>query len=248
MEISYIIKKITCVFCLLLLFSCDFDRFFGYNHNADEQLKSTNVFGNITNVFTGEAIDRAIIHIGDVITESDVYGDYFIKYALTEDEDRNAPIPITINAPQYYDFEDEVLLYPLNNEYSFELVRAAPVIVESALASEYPDAGGGFLPVLWSQVHIKDYQGISTIIKVTSTVYYSNDLQKPIEFELKLKKEINTTEAYFQLWIPGFNHENGYLQYKSTYTVRAYDNEGYIEIFTGMARTSSLIFPPRQGD
>jgi len=101
MEISYIIKKITCVFCLLLLFSCDFDRFFGYNHNADEQLKSTNVFGNITNVFTGEAIDRAIIHIGDVITESDVYGDYFRKYALTEDEDRNAPIPITINAPQY---------------------------------------------------------------------------------------------------------------------------------------------------
>ena len=240
------IKKIIFLLCLFVFFSCDFDRFFGYNHEADEQLESTNIFGKVTNFFTGEAIDKANINLGNAVTQSDRYGDFFIKYPLGEDENRNAPVSVLIKKPQFYDFEDNVLIYPLNNEYTFEIVRAAPVIVESALASEYPDAGGGFIPVLWCQVHLIDYQGISTIDKITSTVYYSNNLQLPVEYTLEEKKRINNREAYYQLWIPGVTDEYGYLQYESTYTIRAYDNEGYVEVSSGAARATKLLFPPRQ--
>jgi len=243
---KYLINNKYLFLSLLLLISCDVDRFFGYNQEADEQLESTNVFGNVTNIFTGEAVDRANIHIGNVVTQSDNDGRYFIKYALGEDENRDAPVSILIIVPKYYDYEDEVLLYPLSNEYNFELVRGAPIVVESALASEYPDEPtGGLLPVIWCQVHVRDYQGINNINKVTSTVYYSQDLVKSIEYLLEFKKSINKTDAYYQLLIPSYVEGYGILTYFGGYTVRAYDNDGFVEVYPTDSHEPPLLFPPR---
>jgi len=241
------IIKTAFVFLFILLFSCDTDRFLGYNHEADEQLESTDIYGTVTNVFTDEGVEKAVIKVGSASTRTNRDGYYFTKYALQEDENRDAPVSVEIKVKHYYDYEEDIILYPLSNEFNFELVYAAPIIVASTIGTLHPEMifGPPFVPPMYAQARIRDYQGIETVTKVTVTVFYTFNPDEPVEYELKLMRIINKTDAFYQFKVPLYNPKIGVFEYNGTYTLRVYDDEGFVEEFSDSIVPEYLIFPPR---
>jgi len=242
-----IIKLAYFIFLFIIISSCDTDRFFGYNHEADEQLESTDIYGTVTNVFTGEPVEKVNIKFGSFVTRTDKDGYYFTKYALQEDENRNAPVHVAVKMRQYYEFEDDLILYPLSNEYNIVLIYAAPIIVQSTIGTLHPEMifGPPFVPPMYAQARIRDYQGIETITKVTVTVFYSLNPDEPVEYELELMRIINKTDAFYQFKVPLYNQKIGVFEYNGTFTFRVYDNEGYFQEFSDSITPEYLIFPPK---
>jgi len=241
------INKTYSLLLLLMLISCDIDRFFGYNHEADEQLTSTDIFGRVTNVFTGGPVEKADIRIGNIVTRTDKDGYYFTKYALQEDENRDAPVHVSIRLRQYYDFDDDLVLYPLSNEFNIELIYAAPIIEAATIGTTHPEMifGPPFVPPMYAQARIRDYQGIETVTKVTVAVNYTLIPDEPVEYELDLMRVLNKTDAYYQIMVPLYNPRIGIFMYNGMYTIRAYDNEGFSEDFSDSITPEYLIFPPK---
>ncbi|MEJ2545602.1 MAG: hypothetical protein P8Y99_16180, partial [Calditrichaceae bacterium] len=122
------------LFLIILIFAvsyCDYDKYIGYDHTAQDLLTTALIEGTVTHFYTGEPVFNASIRIGNQETLSNINGYYSINYILTDNENRNKPVPIHISAPDYFPDSLITLIEPLGKEYNFQLKYAAPIILNA---------------------------------------------------------------------------------------------------------------------
>ena len=144
-----------------LLAGCDLEKFTGYDHDAQPVPNSARIYGKITNRFTGEPVEKALIRIGEQATFSDANGAYDFFYFLAEDDERNRPNRLTISASKYNRIDTSLVIFP-ENRVNKKMEYAAPIITRIALV-------GGIC-----QAEIFDYQGFEDISTVYGSFYYGH--------------------------------------------------------------------------
>ena len=220
MKIKFI--KILIIFAIFSLYNCDSDKYFGYNMNAQELLKSTIFEGQITHFYTHRPVTNAIIKMGTQETATDTNGFYHHKYIINEDELRNKPIELIVSAKDYESDSLTVLIDPIHNEYNFELKYLPPIIQESM--RNYIPPSNNIEITLFCQAIVKDYQGWVDIQSVVAVFYNeSNDelVRMPLEFiknsdsytgyyQVKYQGEANLSSYYSIIATDRENHEDSY--------------------------------------
>lgn len=201
---------------LLGLFSgCDWDKYFGYQNEAQALANHTEISGTVQNLFTGQPVKNALVRFGTQETLTDTGGFYNFNYILSDDEQRNKPTPFAVEKHNYYSHFGETKLLPGTDEYNFDLVYAAPIIVDTKRRP---------MQELICQAIIRDYQGIASLQSV-DVIYIENDVQgnvaDSVRQTMKMVKLVSTQEAYYQLKTEISARTAPY------YYVQVTDNEGY---------------------
>ncbi|MEJ2545450.1 MAG: hypothetical protein P8Y99_15415, partial [Calditrichaceae bacterium] len=117
---------------LLIYLSCDTDRYLGFDTEAQELANTAMITGQITNYYDGMPVYQANIKIGNIETRTDHQGNYKIPYILSDDENRNKPVSISISKDNYFQFNDSTLIVPSPMSMNFSLKYAAPMITAIA--------------------------------------------------------------------------------------------------------------------
>jgi hypothetical protein len=218
---------------LILLFcslSCNDNKFWGYNYDADLSTSSATISGTVTNVFTDQPVYKAKIQIGNHLTSTDIYGEYIVEYILTEDDQRDREVPIQIEADKYFPYTTQKPIYPTQTELNFTLEYAAPIIKAT-----------GCYQQTYCQAIVLDYQGVDDIETVSARFAYFdtalNTITYQFEKELTRKQIVTENLAYYQTEV---NPVTAYGLLGRTYTIRANDKSGY---FTEIEHTNNTFAP-----
>ncbi len=156
---------IAVVSILPLLTGCDYEKFIGYDNEGQELLETTRVYGRIIHYYTHKPVNYARVQVGGQETLTNVNGEYALNYLLSDDERRNKSTPIKISAANYFPVEFEEVLSPVENEFSYRLKYAAP-IVEKAIRRTNPVNRNELV----CQAVVTDYQGPDNLEQVAA--YY----------------------------------------------------------------------------
>lgn len=151
---SFIILSI-----FIFLNHCDIEKFTGYDHTAPPLPISAQIYGKVTNLFTGEPVDMATIRIGEQATFSDEHGEFEFYYFLAEDDERNKASRLIISEKHYTTIDTTIVIFP-ENKVDKKLEYACPIIKRTALI-------GGIC-----QAEVFDYQGFQDISSVYGSFFY----------------------------------------------------------------------------
>ena len=199
---TILIFRVFYLLILLFYLSCDTDRFLGYDIDAQDLLETTIISGEVINFYDGMPVYKAIVKIGILETLTDYNGNFQITYILSDDENRNKPIPISIAKENYFPFEDSTLIVPSSINLNFNLRYAAPIIRGIARRTHPTNQ---FQVVC--QTIIRDYQGITNIDSVIAVLPYLNALGQVnlLISEMKFMGAVSDIEAYYQVNIEASN-------------------------------------------
>lgn len=180
-------------FLIIFTISCDFDRYVGYDLDAQELLETTRVSGTVRNFYTLLPVPNARIRVGLLETISDINGRYNINYILTDDENRNKPVELNVQAHNFFSFTDTTLLKPISNQFNFRIKYAAPIVQQAARVY---DNSNPFIVTCQSIVF--DYQGWENISSVHIVFFYAIGSDSLIlQMERVYEQDANT--AYYQV-------------------------------------------------
>jgi len=182
-------KKL-CIFLILILYGCDFDKYLGYDNKAQELLNTAAVSGSITNFYTDDPVSNALVKVGQQETLTNSNGLYSLNYVLTDDEERNKPVHIHISAHNYYPDSITTLIEPLDNMYNFQLRYAAPMI-KDIVRQQYR-----FFDIC--QAIVSDYQGWQDIDSVYA-LFYPLSGEQPVKVPLALVYNDGQNTGYYQV-------------------------------------------------
>ena len=178
---------------LLTVFSCDLEKFLGYQYEVDPLPEFATISGKIKNRFTGAPVTEAIIRFGEQETTTDSSGYYQLNYIFNEDDLRNRPVTVSIEAYNYYSLNTEEIVFP-ENRLNYQLDYAAPIVKRVALIGHI------------CQAEILDYQGAQDIQRVRGSFFYA--LPGVPMWTLNLRPELDKAlidsplTAYFQVRLP----------------------------------------------
>ena len=167
------------VFILLSLFlSCE--EFIGSQTESNLQKTDIIIPGSITDIFTQAEVFGASIQLGENYqVTSDVNGQFSIQYQLTTDDERNKPISLQISAANYFPFQQELVIFPVDYQLKISLTYAAPIIRESVLVlHQFPELD---IPIYVCQALVEDYQGYHDVDSVKAVFYYLNPQTQEIK-------------------------------------------------------------------
>ena len=180
---------------LIMYISCDTDRYLGYDIEGQELAETAIITGKITNLYDGMPVYQAKVKIGILETLTDHQGDYQIPYILSDDENRNKPVLISISKENYFQFKDSTLIVPAPMSLNFSLRYAAPMITAIARRTHPTNQ---FQVVC--QAIIRDYQGVNNIDSVIAVFSYLNESDKLNLYKsvMEFKGMLSSIEAYYQ--------------------------------------------------
>lgn len=213
---------------LFTLFNgCDLQKYTGYDHTAQELVETTQIYGYITNFYTGDSVYDARLRFGTQETLSDFNGSYALNYVMNDDEERNKPTPILISKENYYPYQKETVLLPTKNQLDFQIKYAAPIIVDTRRREA--DS------LLVCQAIIKDYQGIETLKSIKLTyVYLDTFVGKVVDsltVDLPLVHQPDNVTGFFQISsnVPQIPESNSPLDFSLSKTSQSYSKEDLSE-------------------
>lgn len=226
---------------VLILCSCDFDKYVGYDADAQKLLTTSPVQGKITHYYTNDPVSSAFIKVGLQETLTDINGDYSINYVLTDDEERNKPAHIHITAHNFYPESLTTIIEPLGNRHNFQLKYAAPIILKAARRITILEIGKEWIKYqVICQAIVLDYQGAATISEAFARFYY-NDSADTLYQPLSVKSMPSTSTAYLQgVYI-------GMLSFDLNYDINVQDDDGYsdmLERSNNRFQKDELLFNP----
>ena len=212
---------------VLLIISCNPEKYFGYSNEAEDLLKYAKVEGTVTNFYTGEPAGLIHVQVEQYETISDFSGRYYFTYILKSDDERNRPVTFLFSHKKYYPLEKKVIIDPLGMEVNASLHYAAPVIKETALFRNDNNnlEGQNYI----CQAIVLDYQGVGTIDLVELTVQLEDANRNIWEesFPMRLADAHTSTVGYFQT---EFRVSAG-AELRNGYRVYARDNEDFEETY-----------------
>lgn len=202
------------ILILILIPACDWDKYFGYDHTAQELIKSTRISGKITNFYTEEPVFYARIRFGAQDALTDVFGQYYIDYLLSGDEERNKEVEFEIKAENYFPLTAKTLLKPTGNMFNYQLRYAAPIIKQTARV----EIGGEDGEIIFQAI-VMDYQGNDNIKRVWVTYYYTSQSDSA-QAELGRIHSASANTGYYQARLT-------HKQLLPYYHIRAVDNDSF---------------------
>jgi hypothetical protein len=209
-------RTVLTMFVLVAGLSCDLEKFTGYQYEVDPLPESASISGQIRNRFTGEAVNDALIRFGDQETTSDSTGYYYLDYRFSEDELRNKPVPVYIEADDYLAMTTEKIVFP-KNSLNFQLDYGAPII-KRAVIKDYI-----------CQAEVFDYQGSEEIIYAQASFFYAPPGVPMWELNLQpemLRVPIDSPHtAYFQVQVKEFDPLQ--LVLSPSFIIFAWDSLGF---------------------
>ena len=220
-----IFRRILLLLAAGILFSCDIDRYIGHDLDAQNLLETTTVTGTVTNFFTSDSVYGAEIRLGNAETVTDINGKYSIKYVLTQDELRNKPLEISIEAHNYFPQKDTVLLEPVMNIFNYELEYAAPIIRNVARNITILEYGKEWIKYqIIVQAIVTDYQGAANISDASASFFFSGGADS-LKVPLIVKDRPNDFTIYYQAVYVGM------ITFDLNYSVSTFDFDGYSDLF-----------------
>ena len=158
--------------------SCE--KFISSQTESNLQKTEISISGSITDIFTQGEVYGASIQLGENYqTFSDVNGQFSIQYQLTTDDERNKLVSLQISAPNYFPFNQEMVIYPVDYDLEILLTYAAPIIRESVLVlHQFVEFD---IPLYVCQVLVEDYQGYSDVDSVKAIFYYLNSQTQEVQ-------------------------------------------------------------------
>ena len=230
---------------ILTLLGCE--EFVSSQTNSNLQKTEINISGTVRNVFSQSVVYGATIKLGeDYQAYSDYNGQFSIRYVLTTDDERNKPVFLQISAPNYFSFQQELVIYPLDYNLEISLIYAAPIIQESVLVPyQFPESRD---PIFVCQVLLIDYQGYSDVDSVKAIFHYLNDQTQEVRrlvSPMLYISAVSQNSAYFEA--TAFPDISDIWKIQNYYEISAVDKSGYSTYIQDMipARTGdTLIFPP----
>jgi hypothetical protein len=233
-------RFIPLLFLLLLLLRCD--QYTGYNFDADSPQQTAKIYGIVENTFTNDPVINAFIRIGNLTTYSDNSGEYSVLYPLQTEEERDKPIPVVVEANNFFPFETSIIIYPNSTKLDIPLEYGAPLIKQNAFVYTVYQLD----PIYICQAIIFDYQGIDDIDTVQATFYYAKGDTDVISFKVMMDhiQNISDNTAYYQK-IARVNAGEWIL--RTRYDIRVTDKEGFSDFvsdFNNLRAPDTFIFPP----
>jgi len=226
-------KYIIFLSVLILFTDCDLEKFTGYDYDAPPIPNSARIYGQLTNTFTGEPVEKATIKITEQATFSDENGEYEFYYYLGEDDPRNKPNRMIISAPQYTTIDTMIVIFP-ENKISKKLEYAAPIIKRIALV-------GGVC-----QAEIYDYQGYENISEVNGKFYYMRPTERvPSLITLHALTRVavdSPNTGYYQTIVPTELPDYGLLLF--TFKIYARDRQAYSDSISNTENGVDSLFIP----
>jgi hypothetical protein len=216
---------------------------------TDSHLQKTEIIiaGTVRDIFSQAAVYGATIQLGeDYQVYSDVKGQFLIQYLLTTDDERNKPLSLQISAPNYFPFDQELVIYPMDYDLEISLVYAAPIIQESVLVLHQFIEFRELLYVC--QLLLTDYQGYSDVDSVKAIFYYLNNQTQEVRrliSPMVYIAAVSQNTAYFEA--TAFPDISDIWELQKYYDISAVDKSGYSTYVQDMipAMTGdTLIFPP----
>jgi hypothetical protein len=222
---------------LLLLSSCDNDRFLGYNYGAQPLGKSLQISGNVTNTFTGRRVAGATVMLDNLQTTTDTLGNFQLEYILSADAEQGRPIHFIVQAEHYHPYDTSMTVFPGTLELNVLLDYGAPIIENQAIV-----VGEGVCQAL-----IRDYQGQQNLTAVTVRLHYRDDqtgnIYKTVDLNMTYRSDHEPFVYRYQVAIPSDYPET---QFGDLIKVTATDADGFIDekSHNSSPRTpDQLLFP-----
>lgn len=226
---------------IIFTISCDFDRYIGYDLDAQELLETTMITGRITNLYDDRPVYSAKIKLGLLETLTDINGNYRINYVYSSDEARNKPIQVSVEAHNYFFEHDTILVEPISNEFNFQLRYAAPLILRVARRISILEVGREWTKYgIICQTIVRDYQGIDNISEVYARFYY-NEADDTLKVPLLVKSIPSTITFHFQ------GVYEGMIAFDLNYDICVCDFDGFsnkLELANNPFQQDTLLFDP----
>lgn len=233
---------------LLLLQSCDADKYFSYSLNPQQQSDSTSIIGKVVRYDNNYAIAGALIQIGYNRTTTDTQGLFRVGIQYSSDDDRNSVSPIIIKADKYIDYYGSTLILPVPQKFQFKMIWRPPIVADAAFLFNPEE---GVEKVI--QAKIRDFEGVGDIDSVYTFFKFApmRDASGLIIREseiiyINLLKvcEVDSQTAIYQSdkFDRDIQHPRGWIPY----LIFAIDMNGYREvgIFKYFLQTpDTLIYP-----
>jgi len=194
-------KQLILILPLLIItsFSCDFDRYVGYDLEAQELLETTLINGRVTNLYDdNKPVYNAKVKVGFLEALTNINGYYQVNYVFTDDEARNKPIKISVEAHNYFPENDIILVEPISNEHNFQLRYAAPRILNGIRRISILSIGEEFIIYrVICQAIVLDYQGVANISEAYARFYY-NDAADTLKIPFLINSIPSANTVHFQ--------------------------------------------------
>lgn len=241
---------ITLIFTIIFsIIGCE--KFTGYHYSVEEFELIAEIHGKVTNIYTKEPVYLAKVDIGSIITQTDKNGEYTIYYKLDESENRDKPVPVKINSPNYQVYIDSLILYPTKNILDVKLVYAAPIIQKQILYEWHQLKPTEFDSTHYDtsyvcQVLVYDYQGESDIQKVVIDFVYHDVVLNLPRFDtvtMNYAQKESENAAYFHKYYKIISVTN--WQFQNKCSIKAFDKSGYYgsSIAKSTSIEDSLLIP-----
>lgn len=236
---SFLFKIFALVLLLVFIFlisGCDLQKLWGYEYESDPTPESAKIYGKVTDNFTSEPVQNAVITIQDKLTTTDENGDYCIYYHYTEEEDRNVPVSVKISHEKYLPGDSAIVIFPVN-EINFGLSYASPIIQKICMVDS----------IYICQAIIYDHQGFDDIISVLANLAYRipGDRYPSIYIKKEMTRVITDSlnTCCYQVLAPDYFDEYGELM--NIYEIYAEDRLHYSDSMTSNdpRASDSLLFP-----
>ncbi|MEL6820585.1 MAG: hypothetical protein AAFP70_02390 [Calditrichota bacterium] len=211
---------------LLLLQSCETDRFFGYQYEAEPVSQFVSISGQLVNTFDRAEVvrDAQISFEGQAAEPSDRQGVFSLDYAITGDEQFDRPINVRVQQPKYYTLDTTLIVRTGVDNVVWPMVYGSPRLLSSVRSERM------------YTTTVFDYQGEQTISRVICAVYYRNPDDDDHLYFLDMEKIAvvdGNTAVYQQVFPPTIivDGEQRIFIGARGHQIEAFDEEGFTELF-----------------
>lgn len=220
MKKSYLLAALS----LLLLHSCEADRFLGYQYEAEAVSQFVTVSGKLVNTFDRAEVvrDAQVTFEGQAADPSNRQGEFSLDYAITGDEQFDRPINVRVQQPRYYTLDTTLIVRTGVDNVVWPMVYGSPRILSSVRSDRT------------YTTTIFDYQGEDTISRVVCAVYYRNSDDDDHLYYLDMEKvaTVDSKTAIFQQVFPPtviVDDEQRIFIGARGHQIDAFDVEGFTE-------------------
>jgi len=151
------------------------EKYVGYSFESQPLANRTTIFGTVINYYTGEPVVSARVRVGIYEISTNIAGKFNVIYFTGKDEERDKPVFFSITAPDFYPYQEDIIIYPVQNEINVELFYASPIINRHYIGWHQSGSGETYYVV---QAEIIDYQGIETIDSTLVTFHITDGEQQ----------------------------------------------------------------------
>jgi len=217
------------------------------NSQVDSQFNDLDIVvsGTVLNEFTKQPIYHAYINFGGRDTLTDPDGHFEISYRLKADDNRNKPVPFSVSANNYFDYQIETIVAPIDYTFNVNLVYAAPIVRNSSFLLY---SFSGQEPLALVQSVLFDYQGADEIDTAWTTFFYVNDFtqeRKASRIPMVFVEKISHNAAHYQSL--ALTEYMDMWKVQQNYEIYVEDSLGYstsIQDRPPPLIGDTLIFPP----